>query len=272
MLTEAEGLIAMDTIKELLSMSAKKYIFQHYRILIMAALLGSCNTHSDATSIPIMLIADSRVLAVPIIENHDPLIELKDQVTIAYGPSPEIPDNQDYTKMRLTVYTKLKEAQALLPQGLFFCVYESYRSLSTQKKLFDNRYQTLQALHPEWSHEECFEETTKLVSPVINKDGSTNIPPHSTGGAFDIYLVDDAGNIIDMGICVKDWITDTAGELSATDSDIISTQAKSYRKIMCEVLEMVGFVNYPTEYWHWSFGDRYWAYHKKMSHAMYDSI
>jgi hypothetical protein len=22
---------------------------------------------------------------------------------------------------------------------------------------------------------------------------------------------------------------------------------------------LVGFVNYPTEWWHWSYGDRYWA-------------
>ncbi len=228
--------------------------------------------HSDVTSNPIVLIADPRVVQVPIIENHDPLIDLKGQTIIAYGPSPEIPDNQDYTKMRLAVYTKLQEAQALLPQGLFFCIYESYRSVSTQKKLFDDRHQKLHALHPKWSQEQCFEETTKLVSPVINKDGSTNIPPHSTGGAFDIYLIDDAGNIVDMGICVKDWMSDTTGELSATHSDKISAQAQAYRKIMCEVLEKVGFVNYSTEYWHWSFGDRYWAYHKKSSHAIYDAI
>ncbi|WP_413254142.1 hypothetical protein OG754_38745 [Streptomyces decoyicus] len=28
---------------------------------------------------------------------------------------------------------------------------------------------------------------------------------------------------------------------------------------MGEALSSVGMVNYPTEWWHWSFGDRYWA-------------
>lgn len=221
---------------------------------------------------PIVLIADQRVLRIPIIEGNEQLIDLRDQNEIRYGTSPEIPDNQDYTKMRFTIYDKLKAAQALLPQALFLCVYEGYRSLMTQKKIFEERYKKLQDLHPEWKHEHLFEETTKLVSPVVNKDGSINIQPHSTGGAIDVYLVDKNGHIVDMGICIKDWLSDVSGELSAANSDKISEQAKIYRKIMSDVLEAVGFVNYPTEYWHWSFGDRYWAYHAKAGHALYNSL
>jgi len=32
---------------------------------------------------------------------------------------------------------------------------------------------------------------------------------------------------------------------------------------MFKVLEKVGFVNYPKEFWHWSYGDIYWAKIKK---------
>ena len=220
----------------------------------------------------ILLIADERILKVPIIENQEVMIDLKDQADIAYGPSPEIPDNQEYTQLRLTVYNKLKEAQKLLPQGLRFCLYEGYRSLETQKKLFEKHYKQLQDAHPEWDHERCFQETLRLVSPVINKDGSVNVPPHATGAAVDIYLIDDQGVCVDMGILVKDWLTDIHGELSVTDSNKISPQAKVYRKIMGEALEAVGFVNYFTEYWHWSYGDRYWAYHKKVIHAHYGAV
>jgi D-alanyl-D-alanine dipeptidase len=225
----------------------------------------------DKKSDEIVLIADLRVLSIPIVENKEALIDLKDQSEIAYGHSPEIPDNQDYTKIRLTVYNKLIEAQKLLPQGLRFCLYEGYRSLNTQKLLFATHYQQLQKLHPEWGPAICFEETTKLVSPITNKDGSANIPPHSTGGAIDIYLINDKG-IVDMGICVENWLMDVNGELSATNSNKISDQAKMYRKIMHTALESVDFVNYSTEYWHWSFGDRYWAYHKKADHAQYGTI
>jgi len=217
-------------------------------------------------------LADPQILAVLIQENFEEMIDLKDQQQIAFGPSPEIRDNTDYTKMRKGVYERLLKAQELLPHGLKFCLYEAYRSLELQQALFDNRYNDLKSLHSSWRHEELFQETTKLVSPTINRDGSKNIPPHSTGGAIDIYLVDEAENPVDMGILVKDWMKDLDGSLSQIDSSIISVEVKRYRTIMGEALRAVGFINYPTEYWHWSYGDRYWAYHKSESHALYGSI
>jgi D-alanyl-D-alanine dipeptidase len=219
----------------------------------------------------IILIADSCILAIPIIENLEPFIDLKDQSEIAYGPSPEIPNNPDYTKLRLTVYNKLKEAQKLLPSGLRFCIYEGYRSLTTQHMLFEKHYQQIRNTYLDWNDEQCFYETTRLVSPVTNNDGSMNIPPHSTGGAFDIYLIDKNGVAVDMGIHPENTFTDVSGEVCKTNSNKISQEAKKYRKIVCDALESVGFVNYPTEYWHWSYGDRYWAYHKQQSAAIYGS-
>ncbi|MDT7587682.1 MAG: zinc D-Ala-D-Ala dipeptidase, partial [Pseudonocardiales bacterium] len=34
-------------------------------------------------------------------------------------------------------------------------------------------------------------------------------------------------------------------------------------------LHSVGFVNYPTEWWHWSYGDRYWAIKTTAAAAIY---
>jgi len=220
----------------------------------------------------ITLITDADVLMISVIDNREPMIDLINHNDIVYGPSPEIPNNTDYTKMRRSVYEKIKQAQLLLPKGLHFCLYEAYRSLHLQKMLFDNRYAKVKSMHPDWSPHQLFVETTKLVSPVINEDGSTNVPPHSTGGAIDIYLLNDAGKPVDMGIHPKDWMQDKDGAISETDSQIISADAKKYRKIMNHALQTVGFVNYPTEYWHWSYGDRYWAYHKHQGQAIYGTL
>ncbi|RUR07205.1 M15 family metallopeptidase [Legionella sp. km772] len=225
-----------------------------------------------ATQHPIVLIASPEVLAIPIIDNHEPMVNLITQKTIAYGPSPEIPNNIDYTKMRETVYKKLVKAQNLLPKGLHFCLYEGYRSLSLQKALFDERFSIVKNQHPGWSQQQLFNETIKLVSPVINLDGSPNIPAHSTGGAIDVYLLNDKGEAIDMGIHPKDWMSDTTGKLSLTASKDISKTAQNNRAIMNEVLTAVGFVNYPTEYWHWSYGDRYWAHQQHKDNAIYSSL
>lgn len=231
------------------------------------------NIPSQQTSqTPIILIADPKIIAVPVKENHEPLIDLTQQTDIIYGPSPEIDNNTCYTKLRKTVYDKLKQAQNQLPKGIRFCLYEGYRSLSLQEILFNERYTRVQNSHPHWPREQLFIETIKMVSPIINLDGSINIPPHATGAAADVYLIDENGIALEMGIHPKDWLQDTEDKLSPTHATEISKTAKKNRQLMAEVLIEVGFVNYPTEYWHWSYGDRYWAYHQQQPYAIYDII
>lgn len=239
---------------------------------LLGCLLGGFMYTASNAFANITLIADPKVTHITIHENYEPLVDLRKTKDIIYGPSPEIPNNTDYTFMRKTVYEKLKQANALLPKSIHFCLYESYRSLDLQKNLFDARYERVQNAHPDWSKAELFHETTKLVSPLINLDGSKNIPPHSTGAAIDVYLIDDAGKPLDMGIHPKDWMDDKDSLISLTDSQSISPTAKANRKIMSEVLEKVGFVNYPTEYWHWSYGDKYWAFMTNQPSALYDSV
>lgn len=230
-------------------------------------IMFTCNAQEK-----IVLIADPEVLAIPVHENHEPMIDLTLQKEIAYGPAPLIPNNTNYTKIRKTVYDKLKQAQTTLPDGLKFCLYEGYRSLDLQQKIFQDRYNDLRNANPKMSHEQIFVESTKFVSPVINLDGSKNIPPHATGAAIDVYLIDHSGKIVDMGIHLDDTYNDLQGIYCRTDSDKISEQAKQYRKIMGKALKDVGFVNYPTEYWHWSYGDRYWAHQTHQQNAIYDAL
>ncbi|WP_329601537.1 MULTISPECIES: hypothetical protein [Burkholderia] len=41
---------------------------------------------------------------------------------------------------------------------------------------------------------------------------------------------------------------------------------------MIAALTRAGFTNYPSEWWHWSFGDRYWAVTQNESHAIYGPV
>lgn len=238
-------------------------------VWLLIGFMGGFMLDGYAEISTIVLIADPKVLAVRIIDNHEPMVDLAQQQEIAYGPSPEIPNNTDYLKLRKTAYEKLIQAQKLLPKGLHFCIYEGYRSINLQKMLFDNRFTKVKQHHPTWSDAQIFTETTKWVAPIINQDGSQNIPPHSTGAAMDVYLINDKREAIDMGIHPKDWMTDNDGSVSLTSSKVISVEAQKNRKIMCDALSKVGFVNYPTEYWHWSYGDRYWTYNKHEPQAIY---
>ncbi len=219
-----------------------------------------------------VLLNDAAVVAIPIHENKEPMIDLREQQLIQYGPSPEIDNNQCYTYLRSGLYELLCKAQERLPDGLRLCVYEGWRSLELQQKLFDDRFNVLKKDFSNWTYEKLFWETCRLVSPVILLDGSRNVFPHSTGGAVDIYLIDQDDNLIDMGLSVANWFDDIDGGLSVTDSVKISPLTLKNRQLMSQALTAVGLVNYPNEYWHWSYGDRYWAYITHNSTAFYGAV
>ncbi|MBS3904362.1 MAG: D-alanyl-D-alanine carboxypeptidase family protein [Simkania sp.] len=220
----------------------------------------------------IKTIADPSIIAIPIKECGEPLVDLRQQTYIAFGPPPERPDNICYTKLRKTVYDKLCQAQDLLPKGIRFCLYEGWRSLDLQNELFQSMYENNRNTQPHLTPQELFIETTKLVSPLVLLDGSRNIPPHATGAAIDVYLIGPDNAPLNMGILLDQWSSDHGGRLSCTHSSYIDQEAKHHRHIMTSALSQVDFVNYPNEYWHWSYGDRYWAYHRQASHAIYNVI
>lgn len=91
---------------------------------------------------------------------------------------------------------------------------------------------------------------------------ATFLPPiliggqrHQSGAAVDISLVDQCPAVeYDMGGEVRGF-----GENADFDYPGISAEARKNRNILRAALEKVGMVNYPAEWWHYSFGDRLWA-------------
>jgi D-alanyl-D-alanine dipeptidase len=220
----------------------------------------------------IIYIADPEILSIPIIECYEPLVDLKDFDDLTYGVPPECHlTAKNYTKVRKSVYDKLCIAQKMLPDGLKFRVYEGHRSLKVQQMLFDQEFNKISQIFPSWSYEEKFHETTRLVSPVTNLDGSINVPPHNTGAAIDIEIITESGELLDMGMTAHDW-SKVNSELCMTHSKIISKEAQNNRKLLLTILEQQGFINYPNEWWHFSYGDRYWAYYQSDKQAIYGSI
>lgn len=219
----------------------------------------------------IIYIADPEILAISIDECGEPLIDLKNSNDIFFGEIPECELTKEcYTKMRKTIFEKLCAAQKNLPRGLRFRLYEGFRSLTVQQVLFDGIYRRVVARMPDENAETLFHETTRLVSPVINFDGTSNIPAHNTGAAVDVEIIDANGQLIDMGMTAKDWCV-VDPDLCLTHYENISSTAKQNRQLLLDVMQQEGFVNYPTEWWHFSYGDRYWAYHQLSKKAIYGS-
>jgi zinc D-Ala-D-Ala dipeptidase len=79
------------------------------------------------------------------------------------------------------------------------------------------------------------------------------VPPHSTGGAIDLTLATNDGDELDMGTPVNASPEESQGACY-TSAQGISGKAIRNRGLLIDAMRAAGFVNYPTEWWHWSFG------------------
>lgn len=241
------------------------------KIFVLLALLATANTWAIKTNLggramtqqSFLLISDSKIQSVKVQECNEPLVDLRE---LGFKIRPHhIVHYEGNTLVRKSVADKLIAAKAYLPKGMEFYFSEGLRPLTVQKQIYDEHYQHLAKTNPTWDKSKLREETAKFVAPP------EDVPPHSTGGAIDLTLIDEHGNEVDMGSGL-DETPDKNENKSFTHAPNVSDIGKKNRKILSDALTAVGFVNYPTEWWHWSYGDKYWAYHTKAPHSLYGSI
>tara|TARA_Y100001968_G_scaffold332542_1_gene391082 strand:+ start:6386 stop:7105 length:720 start_codon:yes stop_codon:yes gene_type:complete len=94
-------------------------------------------------------------------------------------------------------------------------------------------------------------------------------PPHSTGGAVDLTLLDSQGIQLNMGCdidCIGAVSTPNYFADSSNDKDQLFN---SRRLLLTKVMSKAGFVQHPHEWWHFSFGDQLWAWTMNYSNAIY---
>jgi D-alanyl-D-alanine dipeptidase len=200
---------------------------------------------------PFVLLSDRRIDAITPGDSGEPLVDVSEVPELRLDRRYADGDG-DFGHLRAGVVSRLLDAQAALPGGLRFLIIEGYRPLDRQQGIFDGYVQELGRRHPEWDADRVYVEATKFVSPV-------HVAPHSTGGAVDLTLCADDGAEVDMGTEV-DATPVASANACFTEAANIPDRARRNRRTLITALTSVGMVNYPTEWWHWSFGERYWAF------------
>lgn len=157
--------------------------------------------------------------------------------------------------VRDAVAAKLGRIAKRLPEDLSLQVDDGYRAHYIQEILWNNRYKENRKNNPLLTKEELHKLTRSLV--FNPKEG---VPPHSTGGAVDISLVDEKGNEINLSDPFEHYY-----EEAGLMSNKISKKAQNLRLLLHEAMLSEGFAPLPGEYWHFSHGDRVWGefYNKK---------
>jgi D-alanyl-D-alanine dipeptidase len=199
-----------------------------------------------------ILLSDPRVAAVPVLDNGEPLVRLPR----AFGPARAL--------VRASVAVRLTLARADLPGGYDLRVVEGHRDLRDQLAIVARYAAEVRAAYPEASATEVYRLTSRFVAPV-------EVAPHVAGAAVDLTLVDGRGRPLDLGTPI-DATPEESGERCFFAAPDISAEARRHRSVLARALGTAGLVNYPTEWWHWSFGDRYWALVTSAPAALYGPV
>jgi D-alanyl-D-alanine dipeptidase len=198
-----------------------------------------------------ILLSDPRVAMIPVHDNGDPLVPLD-------------PALGRRTFVRAGLADRLLQAQAQLPAGIDLRVVEGHRSEAAQLEIVASYSAELCAAHPGISPDELRRLSSRFVAPI-------EVAPHVAGAAVDLTLIDACGDELDMGTPI-DATPEASGGRCWFAADGIGADARANRDLLASVLGAAGLVNYPTEWWHWSYGDRYWALVTGHPNALYGSV
>ncbi|OQD57824.1 dipeptidase [Streptomyces phaeoluteigriseus] len=206
--------------------------------------------------------SDRRVAAIPVQERGEVLLDarvhglmVEDRKQDAAGA---------WAHVRQGVLTRLQQAQSLLPGGVRLLFIECYRPPSLQRRYFEEYSDELARAHPDWQAAAIREAASRFVSPP-------EIAPHSAGAAVDVILIDHHGRELDMGTRVNASSEESSGACY-TNAPNRGARARTNRATMGSALPIAGLINYGTEWWSWSFGDRYWALQIQQPAALYGPV
>jgi D-alanyl-D-alanine dipeptidase len=103
----------------------------------------------------------------------------------------------------------------------------------------------------------------------IPSDDPRTPPPHSTGAAVDLTLLDAAGREADMGCPIDETSERAYPNYFAEASSPSERACHGHRQLLLTVMAAAGFSRHGNEWWHFSLGDQMWAWSRGEAAARY---
>ncbi len=188
--------------------------------------------------------------------------------------------------VRHGVLQRLLEAQEWLNEerpGHKLHIFDAYRPVSVQAYMVNftrEQVAIAQGFQPETltaaQEQQVMNEVFKLwAKPSIDP---TQPPPHSTGSAIDLSIVDEHGVLLDMGSAFDELSDRMLPHYYRNDTSAHAQKIHDHRECLNRVMTRAGFMRLTHEWWHFSYGDQTWALLKQMiegdhqPHAHYGAI
>lgn len=178
--------------------------------------------------------------------------------------------HRDCGKVRKGLCDRLLLLLKYLPSNVGLAIFEGYRPLWKQKEYFVKKFKELASKDKDIKLDDgclnnIYVETCKWVSPFID-----NIPVHCTGAAIDFMLFklneEDSVELLDLG---KFGVIFGPNDQAKTLAANLSAEQIANRDMLLNAASKSGLVNYGYEWWHYSYGDRAWAFVEGKDKAIY---
>jgi len=182
----------------------------------------------------------------------------KDIVLFLDTPIEKSSPNTIIFGVRETVAKKLALISHILKQQKKkLAIGYGFRPLEIQTKVFNEVYKSIKKENKNLAEEALIEKVYQLIA-------IPHVAGHPTGGAVDVTLISDEGDVLDMGTPFLD-INHDPKEISCYAENLTHEQ-KNNRESLFQVMTEQGFAPMWGEWWHFSYGDTEWAaYYQKPS-------
>ncbi len=219
---------------------------------------------------------------IPIQDCGEPLIAIPLEQFSVETPHPYQKLGASYGEkspyyLRPKVIEALRQAQTYLQQqyaGWKIHIFDAYRPVAVQQFMVNYTFTSL--LKEKGLTIDSLSETEKdnLWQQVyqiwaIPSDDLATPPPHSTGGAVDITLIDDRGQLLDMGGMIDELSERSQPNYYANHTDNLGQAYHQKRALLNEIMTQAGFLRHPGEWWHFSLGDQMWSWQGQKGIAYY---
>ncbi len=164
---------------------------------------------------------------------------------------------------RESVAKQLAHAQSLLPKGLHLMIVGAFRPFETQKAMYDIVVRETKEKYPHWDDEFVIKYVNVFSAPPV----WDTPPPHTTGGAVDMFICTDKGERLDF---VSPF--EMGWDSAPTYIEGLSPEARKNRDMLIDVLTASGLTNFRGEWWHWSYGEPGWALRGNHPAALYGAV
>lgn len=207
------------------------------------------------------------LISVKTVENKERLVKVNKSLLTGYIKGMD--DMKVYFKgkiiVRKTVLERLINIQKkikLVQPDLSLYVAYGYRSQEIQVKKFKQQLAIISQKIYYSNPIDLYEEVHKNIAVPL-------VAGHPTGGAVDVTIINTRlDKLLNFGSKIYDFTSNK----NSIFSDGIPKEAKKNRFFLRKLMKSENFAPYDGEWWHFSYGDREWAFYYKIQSAIYNQI